>query len=295
MIEGIYTFRDNGEIVGRSKNLLTTAGKTVILNYLSKYATSFADYIAVGNGAVAANVADTALGFEWDREPINLVSADYVTSGVILKAILPVNQVGTIYEAGLWTAPSLGAQYGPRLINSFDASDGWTVGTINADATKIGGSSLRVSATASTTTTTVLNGAILDLSGYTSADKILFAYNINDAFNSSIKLRFRVDASNYFETTLSGANVTSGYHIVTLTKSSFTATGAPSWANIQILEIASAAGAGGTSVVDLDAIRIDTVTNAPDTILVSRSVLSSPITKTSIRPMELEYRLRVTL
>lgn len=294
-MEGLFTFRDNGKIVGQSKNLLTAAGKIAIQNYLAKYSTSFADFVAIGQGTVAASTSDVLLGFEYDREPVTLVSADYSTIGIILKAMLPQPIVGTIYEAGIWMAPVAGNLYGSRMINQFETADGWSVGTINADATKIGGTSLRVSATVSSTATTAMTTAILDLSGYTNADRISFAYNVNDANNSSIKLRFKVDASNYYETTINGANVTSGYHIVQLSKTAFTATGTPTWGTITTLEIAQTAGAGGTNVVDYDGIRMESLTTGPDTVLVSRTVLASPIAKTNIRPMELEYRLRLTL
>jgi hypothetical protein len=248
----------------------------------------------VGTGLTAATLNDTALEFEFDRAPVSIVSLDLTTQKIIYKATLSRLTEGAINEIGGFSFADANEVAGARMITSFDPDfEAWSVGAWQTDATKVGGEALRLTPAASATSTTALTPLTLDFSEYRSIDKFSFAWNNNNSNLSSIKWRFKTDASNYYEYT--GATSV-GYKVGSVAKGSMTAVGSPSWSNITIIEIAVTATAGGAASVDLDGIRIESGESSnPDYLMVSRTVLGSPILKNNKTEMEIEYSLDVSI
>jgi len=294
-MRGIYKFYQGGEQIGESENLITSDGKRLIMQYLAGYRGKIASHIGLGLSNTAANVADKELAFEWARSPIISTSPDYTNTLIIYKARFEAAVTGVIYEAGLWSPDDVVGDYGSRMLLDFDsATDTWSAGTFFSSTTRVGIDSLRLSPTASTTVTAQKTETALDLSGYSNSDQFKLAYNVGNAFTASVFVRFYVDASNYYTYTINTPSA--GYKTQTFLKTDMVATGSPTFAGITFVGVSATATAGGTAVVDFDALRVDDKDTYTDTnILVSRSVPASPITMVPNLPMDIEYTLDVTL
>lgn len=282
--------------------MISNNGKVYIKRFLAGQVPAIAGCVAYGLGGAAENAADTALQFEIGRAPITVVSYDFVTDKVIFKAVLPDDFSASIYEVALFSQmenPTAG-NFGSKVLASFDSdSENWTDSTTSAPGTystttaRIGGDSLRLAPAASATQGFVLNDILFDLSGNSGSDLIKLAYNTSSNA-SSVVIRFRTDASNYYSFTT--ATPTAGYRIDTFSKGNAVVTGTPSWANITGIEVRVTATAGGTATVDFDGVRIeDTDTVNPEYVMVSRELLSVPFTKTAGKTQEVEFSLGVSV
>lgn len=289
---GTYRFIQNGEIVAEGKNLITTEGKRVIIDSISgSLPSKIVGSLAVGVGATAANVADVTLDFEAARVDVAISTPNYTNESIIYKADLPIISEFIAYEAGAYYSDSQVLAGDSYLILNVDQDyDTWTAGTYNSTNSRLG-EALRLTATASATTTSdlVVNG--LDLSQYSSQDEFVLAL-YSSGNMSNVKIQFRVDASNYYEITASSPST--GYGIYTVTKGSATATGSPDWSNIQTIRLSVTATGGGSTTLDFDGLRIEDVdSRRDDNILVSRSVLGSQVTKLAGIPMTIEYEINI--
>lgn len=295
-MNGIYRFYQNGVQIGESENLLTNVGKSAIIRYMAGYSGHFGRTIRLGIGSTAASASDTALEFESVAAPVTLITPDYANTLLVFKARLDDVAAGVFSEVGLSTAlPDSNNYLGSRLIVGFDSgTDNYTVGTWNTSGVKIGIDNLRVTANASTTSTAVSSDVQVDLSGYSDLDDFKLAFTTNNANAASVFIRFYTDASNYF--TYTGATPGTGFKTLTFKRSAFVATGSPSWSAITQVGVGATASAGGQVQVDFEGFRVDDKDTFTDTdILVSRSVLGSPITKIAGMPLDIEYTLDLTL
>lgn len=282
--------------------MLTVEGKNHIRRYLAGLTPSIAQSIAIGLGDQAEAVGDTRLQFEVGRNDIILTSFDFVNSRLIFKATVPAEIAGEVREVGLYStlANQTQGEYGSALITTFDsATEDWiNVGTSVAStfvaSGRIGEDSMNQLPAANGNQTDALQELFLDLSGYSAADRFVFAFNVNNTFTSSIRFRFMTDSANYYDITL--GSQTGGYKIVEATKASAVATGTPDWGNITELRVTSFSTAGGSSSVNFDGIRIEDVdTVNPDYVLVSREVLATPFIKEEGKVQEVEFSLDVNL
>jgi hypothetical protein len=282
--------------------MITDEGKLHIKRYMAEYVPSIARSMVFGIGSAAASASDTALQLEIDSSIINLTNYDFINNQIVYKAEIPETYEGKIYEVGVYSLDSnpTAATYASRLISTFDsATEDWqdnsnVLANFASTSTRVGADSLSFTPAASGSTTYNLFEVDLDLSGYSSADKFVLAYNVANANTSQITLRFYTDTGNYYSTSL-GAQ-TAGYKIVTVTKGAFTVTGAPSWETITRIQIVVTSGAGGASDVEFDAIRInDADTPITDYVLVSRKVLDTPITKVAGQAQDMEFRINLTV
>ncbi|QGH76372.1 minor tail protein [Streptomyces phage Daubenski] len=265
--------------------MITTQGKSVIFRYLAGNLPRIADSIAIGIGASAENVNDTALDFEADRVPVSLVSADIVNDKIVFKGTIPQEYVGTIYEVGLWFGTPPQTAGNSSVIVSFDSTtEDWSTPTWNTSLARIGTDALQVAGGASSTLTDI----VLDLSVFSDSDFMSLAYNADAAINN-VAVRFSTDDTNYYEYSFAAAT---GYEIKTMGKTAFTATGTPDWANITKITVS----ATGTGNAVFDGIRAeDADTLSVDYSLVARSVLPSPKLKTADTEMDIEYALEITI
>lgn len=89
------------------KNLVVTAGKSLIAQLITGNSSSSITHMAIGSGSTAAAAADTALVTELTRV---ILSAKNASSNVMsfVSIYNPGTGTGTIQEAGLFNAASAG-------------------------------------------------------------------------------------------------------------------------------------------------------------------------------------------
>jgi hypothetical protein len=292
-MRGVYRIYEDGKLVAEQENLITTEGKKAILRYLAGHSGAFGRSIAVGTGQTAVALTDTKLVFEVARGDVNIISPDYTTQKLVFKTTFPQNTEFAIYEIGLLTV-SASDPYGKLLLNFDQETEAWSAGTFQADTSRIGADALRVNAALSTTTTSTLSDLFLETAEYLDSDRFSLAYQPQDANLNSLKIRLKTDASNYFEYV--STQLTTGYKVESWAKSAMTKIGNPAWDSITSVDIIVNAKAAGATNVDFDGLRIDSL-NIPNTeyALVSRTVLGTPVVKTDVSQMDVEYTLDVTI
>ena len=312
MINGEYVFLQDGIEIGRSKNILTKYGKRYITEYLAGQSTNPLKDIAIGISTTAATVNDTQLGFEFYKSRVTLSSPDIQTSaltglttyGVVYKATLPPEISGTINEIGLYPSVTLGStDYSSRSISNFESGQYWlddaglAVETVSTPIPLIGTYYIPITATSSSLKkySYDLN---LDLSGYSPNDSMTLAYNQKDTNLDYVFVRAYSSSTDYYEIRFLG-DLFVGNKIKSLTLnnlySSSYGSGTPDNTSITRISVGVKAKSSGSSTVLMDGLRInDEDSFRSDYGLISRSVLSSSITKSLGRQMDIEYRLGLT-
>ena len=295
-MNGIYRFYQNGKLIAAHRNLITTEGRRLILRYMAGNAPSIGGAISLGVGNAAANVADNRLSFEIYRADVTLRHSDYATNVVLFKGSVEQDVEFTAYEAGLWSTPTnaLGAA-DSQTLTTFDTTvEEWT-NVIVDSAARTSIDAVRVDAGANATTSPRLE-VDLDLTGYSTEDVFKLAFTKPNNNISSIKMVFAnaiTGGSLTLSKTISALPV--GYNIVSFRKGDFVASGNISWDSIDNMGVDVTAGATAGYVV-LDGIRIEDMdTPDDDHILVSRTVFGSPLVKTNVAPMEVEYSLEFSV
>lgn len=283
--------------------MITVEGRVHIKRYLARMVPAIARSIAFGIGNNGETVNDTKLQFEAGRSDVALTSYNFVNDRLTFKALVDESFGGVINEVALYSAASddVAGEYGSRIITTFDSDlEEWVdatsgvAGTYTTIGTRLGADSLLHAPTASGTKTDTMTNLFLDLSGYSAADKFVFAFGVNNAFVSSIKFRFMTDTANYYEFTLGAQTI--GYKITELAKSAAVATGSPDWGNITEVRVTTNATAGGTANIQYEGIRIDDAdTFNQDYVLVAREVLSTPYVKKAGMVQEVEFNLDVII
>jgi hypothetical protein len=299
-MRGTYSFFQEGKLVATSENLITELGRQHIMRYLAGLVGTLGGSLAVGIGAVAPTSTDDRLTLEFDRATVSLSSVDFINNRIVFKGTLEQGLVGTIYESGLFSqALSTDARgYESRLLFAFGNSDGeaWTGNTYAAGNNRLAANAMRVTAPTSGSGTATLSNIIMDLSGYSASDIFKIAYAPTNAFTSNIKIRFLdADPTSYYETTITP--IGTGYQISTFNRNNLTKVGTTAdLSNIAGVSVIVTSTAGGSAIVDFDAMRVEDMDTLDKTnILVSRTVLATPVVKNNIVPMEIEYALDVSV
>lgn len=290
-MQGTYRIYSNGRLLDETRNLLTVQGKNRIRQILAGKATGFASSIAVGVGSETPTEDDSVLNFSIEAATILNTMIDDSTNKIFFKTSLPVDKQYKIYELGCYAATGVTAQQFQQnsLLISFGELTTWTdtSGThaLNSTNTRIGGSSIRYSLASAGIGrgSTPFQIALDQLPTYAEFKVAYFANNI-----ATIKIRLKTTDTDYYEGTIVPDN-NNAYNISSILKSSFVATGSPSWTSITNIEVqATATGSAGT--IDLDAIRYDVSTTA-DSLLLSRALPASPVLKPAGSTMDIEYLL----
>ena len=311
-LHGEYVFLQDGIEVGRSKNILTKYGKRYITEYLSGQSGNPSKDIAIGISTTAATVNDTQLGFEFYKSRVNLSSPNIQTSavdglttyGVVYKTTLPPDVSGVINEIGIFPSVTLGStDYSSRAISNFENGQYWLddlgveASTVYSPVPLIGTYYLPITAAASASKKYSYN-LDLDLSGYSSNDSMTVAYNQSDTNLDYLFVRVYSSATDYYEIRFPG-DLSAGNKIKSLTLANLYSnaygSGLPDRESITKVCVGVKAKSSGSSTVLMDGLRInDEDSFRLDYGLISRSVLSSPITKSLGRQMDIEYRLGLT-
>lgn len=309
---GEYRFYEDNKEIYRSKNLLTKFGKRYITQYLAGQSNTNLKDIALGVGSTAATVNDTQLGFEFYKSPVSMSSIDIQTSpltgvstyGVVYKTTVPVDVAGIINEVGLFPAVSLSStDYASNSISTFEDNQSWTdsTGAFAPTTTnpfpKIGTSYLSIGAAASQTKEYFYNFNI-DVSGYSALDSLTLAYYQSDTNLDYVFVRMYDSSNRYYEIRYAG-DLSVGYKVKSLTLnnlySSGFGVGTPDQTSIVKISCGVKAKGSGATAALFDGMRInDEDSFRTDYGLISRSVLSNPITKSLGKQMVVEYRIGLT-
>jgi len=225
------------------------------------------------------------------------------------KATLGENISGQIYEIGIFSSTTLSSQF-ETILSNCDDIEGWyyqdsggtwaelidisgysTTAIINSVTTVVGRAGNQAINFSSVPTYSsgrrVRFFANFDFSEVSSIDTFAFAVQKTGGSAGNITVRFYTDETNYFTASLSTiASGTNTYTILESAKSSWTTVGSPDWSNITFIEVNNPEGN-----IYLDGIRLDNVVAETQSILVSRSLPSTIITKVEGTPLEIEYLL----
>lgn len=293
-MRGIYRFYQEGKLIAESSNLITTEGKRLILRYLAGQAPSLGAAIGVGISEKPAEESDVMLGFEIDRVAVSLKNADYMNDVVLFKGTIEQDADYKIYEAGLWSSDfnNLSGEFDSRLLTTFDLDiEEWTNAVADTTANRTSVDAVRVDALANETTECRLD-VEMDLSGYSANDTFYLAFSKPDNNVESLRMVFEDPISGGSVSLLKNIDILpEGFNILEFRKGDFAASGTINWNNITRFGVDVTAGSSNGYVI-LDGIRIEDVdTPNQDFVLVSHTVLSSPLVKTGIAPMDIEYAL----
>ncbi len=306
---GEYVFYEDNKEVYRSKNLLTKFGKRYLTQYLAGQSTNTLKDIALGVGSTEATVNDTQLGFEFYKSAVSMNSIDIQTNsttgistyGVVHKTTIPVDVAGIINEVGIFPNVILGStDYASNSISTFEDNQSWTDSTgayassVTTPFPKIGTSYLSIGATASQLKEYYYNFN-LDVSGYSALDSLTLAYYQSDTNLDYVFVRMYDSNNNYYEIRYAG-DASTGYKIKSLTLnnlySSGYGSGTPNQTSIVKISCGVKAKASGATTVLFDGMRInDEDSFRTDYGMISRSVLTTPITKSLGKQMVIEYRI----
>jgi len=307
MLKGTYIFYQDGKEILRKSNVITKFGKRFLTNFIAGNISSSRKDMAFGIDSTSATENDTRLGFEFYRLPILFGSTDIQTTAgittysIVYKTTIPQDVIGQIYEVGLYPSNRSSVNnFDSKFISDFDDLLDWEDSSqvnplVTTSNYRIGGNLLRMSANTNSSKEYKTSISSLDLSGYSEADSIKLAYYREDANLSTIKVRLYSEASKYYEVTVTPTAGT-GYKISSDISFSTLLSGAtspaPDITNINEIGIVVTAGAGGSTTVGLDGLRLnDEDTFDPIFGLISRSHLTTPISKVAGRQVDVEYRL----
>ena len=281
--------------VYEAKNIITNAGRASILNAVAGKSVGFASSLVVGIGATAATVNDTQLEYAVGGNDINAIIADLVNEKLYFKATLPAADNYEIRELGCFATNYTGAQNsfgaGSIALVTFGENTIWLddVGTSSLATTnnRIGISSIQYASFSTAKGHMVFQQ---NLDGLPSAATFDLAYYANGL--TDLILRFKSDDSNYFQ--CNTWPITNGYNISKIAKSVFTATGSPTWDALNTLEIEAT---GSSAILSLDALRytVPIVSEAINSALLSRVVLTTPQQKLAGVSMDVEYMLELDI
>ena len=317
-MRGTYIIKQNGQEIGRGENIITTEGKKQIAKSLAFQNTQWASKVALGAGGAASSAngltapasSDKFLDFEFTR--LDILSISLLTDipavnqiRLVAKTLIPENIAGIISEIGIFSS-SINPDNFEVPIANCKVDELWEY--INASGTlsdteqlipsphissgtflpKIGPEALYINNIPTySSSKTIRIETSQDFSGAAESDSFILALNKTNTTSSSIQVKFCVDANNYFYQNISSTS--SGYQIVSRQKSQYSAsvTGTPSWDAITYIEFVFT----GNYEIYLDGVRVKRAVSDDQNILVSRTFLSSSVSKIEGVPLEIEYYL----
>ena len=298
--------------------MITKFGKRFLTDYIAGNADFNNKDLALGiatSSDLAAADTNTRLGFEFYRLPVTLTSIDIQSNGsggynyfAIYKSTIPQDISGVITEIGLYPGVRKSTNfYDSKFVTSFENNTTWFDSsngnpqlkpntTSPSFTAKIGESMVQVDVLTSSSKEYKNSIVSLDLSGYSVNDSLSIAYKKVDNNLSKIRVKFYSSDTQYYYADFTPASG-SGDRIQNVSMSTVfgnVSSPAPDPTNITKIGIEVTAGAGGPTTVYFDGIRInDEDTFDPQYGLIARSILTTPLTKSSGRPVDIEYKLQL--
>ena len=105
------------KLVREIENIVTNAGRALVIDRLQGAAAAVASYMAIGTGAVAAAAADTALGTEVARALGTLDQPDVYTDRLVYTFAAGTG-TGSITEVGRLNAVTVGTLMGRSVFTA---------------------------------------------------------------------------------------------------------------------------------------------------------------------------------
>lgn len=320
MITGEYIFYQDGQEIYRSSNLITKFGKRFITTLMAGNVSLNKQDIAIGiaNGT-DYTLADTnsRLGFEFFRVPVSFGSIDIINNTpveyyTVYKATIPQDVVGVVKEIGLYPGSRLSAnQFDSKFLADFQLGYKWydkdnttlnpftVLSAADSSTPRIGTYFLEHAFITGDTTTTArefkYDLGSLDISGYSVNDTLTLAYNRANTNSSQIKIKFYSSDTDYFYGTITPSGTGNKISTVSMSDVFSNQVGTPDSSEISSIGIeVTRTSASTAATVYLDGLRInDEDTFDPVFGLISRSILTTPLTKIAGRPVDVEYKVRV--
>jgi hypothetical protein len=294
--------------------MITKFGKRFLTDFIAGNSDFNSKDIALGISSTAATENDTRLGFEFYRLPVSLTSIDIKeVSSVfkyyaIYKATIPQDISGVITEIGLYPGVRKSTNFfDSKFVTSFENNSIWfdsvggnpqlKVNTTSPEFTaKIGESMVQFDVATSSAKEYTNSIVTLDLSGYSVNDSLSIAYKKVDNNVSNIRVKLYSSDTQYYYADFTPASG-SGDRIQSVPMSTVfgnTSLTPPDATSITKVGIEVTAGAGGSTAVYFDGLRInDEDTFDPQYGLIARHVLTTPLQKPSGRPVDIEYKLEL--
>ena len=283
-MQGVYRIYDGGTLIAESANVITDMAPIAILRFMAGFDRSWASSIGVGCSTEEPTKEDTRLGFEIGRGSIKIKSPDIENKSVVAKGTIPRDVVGVINELGVFSATSNpNPEMGQSLISDFNPViidiDG-----VEAVAGRIGNLSAKV--VVAENETVDVRGMSLDISALSGRDELIFAYDADNIY--SVTLKFMNSESAYLEHTF---NPDQGFGVESWRINEFLSEGGGThldpFYRVE-LDIQSSTGGGEFTLEGLAKHDTDLTT---EQMLISRTVLETPIEKTNASELEVEYSL----
>jgi len=289
-INGVYRFYQDGELVATHKNILTNEGVRLILRYMAGQASSLGGAIAVGVSDSPAAASDVRLGFEVYRSTISLRNPDFKNGRVVFKGVIEQDVSFHAKEAGLWSTES--TEFDSVSITAFPADEVWTNsipgGTWFVHQEE---AAPRIELPAGTPVSTRTEVS-MDLSGSSVDDTFVLAFGNEEVETITMVFENTVTGGKYTLTkNVAGVTI---YGFAEFRKGDFVPTGTISWDTIDSFGFDFTGPAD--SAIELDGLRLEDNDRLDQShVLVSRTVFSTPLTKSSTAPMDVEYALEFTV
>lgn len=251
------------------------------------------------------------------RDGISIIDPGDTLYSVIYKSTIPQEVAGVIKEIGVYPSTGFSSnRFTGKMVALFEDSDNWvevggnsTPTLFNSTSTytaRVGDTLLKIDNNGVTTSIEYKAPIVIsDFSGYSENDSLTLAYIKADTRLSSIRVKLYSSNSDYYYLDFSSSAGTiaegvtwaaTGYKIHSNTLSNLASSGTPDINNIShIAIVVTCSSAASPATVYLDALRInDEDTFDPLFGMVSRSVLTNPITKISGQQLDIEYRMGLT-
>lgn len=293
MINGKYTISIDGVIVHEESNLITSYGRLAILRYLAGITNTYAGAIAVGVSDTSPTVNDSSLGYEVYQAPIVLKTVNYNDSQILFKASFPAGDQYSVYEIGLYPEDSVNRG---SLLHYFDSLESWEGATEdNLVDGRIGESGITMRAN-SGGTVSISNDSWLSLTTLQANDKLELAAVLYDDNCEYIRITFTdINGDTMYADFVPSAFVSSPqYDIITVERSVFTGQD-KEWGNIVRMDVDVKANSATNTVVVLDGFRTTDSNILTGSEIVSKTRLSSPVVKSSLVTLDIQYSMSVPI
>lgn len=285
---------------GTSQTVTATTSTTVTL--VSATSLTNGTYSTAGTIGNFGNLAtNTRLGFRVSSTPVLSSNIDNTVSydAILFKAKFEDPSEYKIYEAGLYSNALIGGGTSSRneLLISFEPgqivldstgadlpTSGATtrfLSTTESSNFRIGSNALQVIVGTAAKTASGFN-----LSNSSETDVINLAFYANGNGAANVVFHSGSSTATYTFTVTGGA----GYYVMSALRNSVAPTGAMDWSNISKIVFSAT-----TSTMIFDGLRIEPP-SVVDTLngLVSRTALTTPITKGIGSPLDIEYHMRLS-
>ena len=294
-ITGTFVITKGNKEVFRSSNIITDAGRIVILKYMSGGGDFFADSLAIGVDTSAPATTDTGLGFEVSRLPITVSVSDPENSKVLFKSSFPEGIQLKINEIGLFSSQQGDNSY---LHSTFGLDEQWEgeLYTNNVD-TRIGLSGTAVDLDANSTVT-ISKPTISNLSYLGSEDVFRLAVILYDDNCESIAIKFTdIDGGEMLGTYAIPTYTSSPdpqYEIIDLEQVEFSGL-TNLWGSITKMDMVVVSKVAGATTIVLDGLRIIDNNIQLGSEIIAKTGLSEEVVKLATESLEVQYSLSVPI